>query len=147
MYWIKDPEKERYDGFGKMVIFTDKDRWHSEKIVKTYNKKSLVEDDFKLLNDVLLVPIGPVNHHKDDNIRVHTFLCVTGLIFYRYLAYRCKHFHISLKRLVEELSGIRIALAENKAKSGKIELVVEEMDSTQARLFSHLNLGKFITAG
>jgi len=26
-------------------------------------------------------------------------------------------------------------------------LVVEEMDSTQARLFSHLNLGKFITAG
>jgi len=147
VYWIKDAEKERYDGFGKMVIFTDKDRWHSEKIVKTYNQKSLVEDDFKLLNDVLLVPIGPINHHKDDNIRVHTFLCVIGLLFYRYLAYRCKHFHISLKRLVEELSGIRIALAENKAKSGKIELVVEEMDSTQARLFSHLNLGKFITAG
>ena len=43
------------------------------------------------------------------------------------------------------LAGIRIALAENKVKSGKIGLVVEEMDSTQARLFSHLNLGKFIT--
>ena len=146
-YWIKDKELERYDGFGKMVIFTDKDRWHSEKIVKTYNQKSLVEDDFKLLNDAFLVPIGPINHHKDANIRVHTFLCVTGLLFYRYLAYRCNTFHISLKRLVEELEGIRIALAENKAKSGKIGLVVEEMDSTQARLFSHLNLGKFITVG
>ncbi len=78
---------------------------------------------------------------------MHTFLCVTGLLFYRYLAYRCKHFHISLKRLVEELAGIRIALAENKVKSGKIGLVVEEMDSTQARLVSHLNLGKFIITG
>jgi len=73
-------------------------------------------------------------------------MSVTGLLFYRYLAYRCKHFHISLKRLVGGgLAGIRIALAENKVKSGKIGLVVEEMDSTQARLFSHLNLGKFIT--
>ncbi len=56
-YWIKDAEKERYDGFGKMVIFTDKEKWHSEKIVKTYNQNSLVEDDFKLLNDAFLVPI------------------------------------------------------------------------------------------
>ncbi|HIE32419.1 MAG TPA: IS1634 family transposase [Methanosarcinales archaeon] len=144
-YWIKDAEKERYDGFGKTVIFTDKDRWHSEKIVKTYNQKSLVEDDFKLLNDAFLVTIGPINHHKDVNIRVHTFLCITGLLFYRYLAYRCKYFHISLKRLVGALEGIRIALAENRAKRGRLELVIEEMDSTQARLFSHLNLGKFIT--
>jgi transposase len=42
--------------------------------VKTYNSKNLVEDDFKLLNDHLLVPVGPVYHHKDENIRVHVFL-------------------------------------------------------------------------
>jgi hypothetical protein len=42
VYWIKDAEKERYDGFEKMAIFTDKGRCHSEKIVKTYNQKSLV---------------------------------------------------------------------------------------------------------
>ena len=98
-----------------------------------------------LLSDAFLVPIGPVNHHKDANIRMHTFLCVTGLLFYRYLAYRCKHFHISLKRLVEELEGIRIALAKDGAGGRGLGLVVEEMDSTQAMLFSHLNLGKFIT--
>jgi len=73
------------------------------------------------------------------------FLCITGLLFYRYLAYRCKHYHISLKRLVEDLEGIRIALAKDDAGGRGLELVVEEMDSTQARLFSHLNLGKFIT--
>ncbi|RZB32747.1 MAG: hypothetical protein AEth_00425 [Candidatus Argoarchaeum ethanivorans] len=102
-----------------------------------------MEDDFKLLSDAFLVPIGPVNHHKDTNIRVHTFLCITGLLFYRYLARLCKHFNISLKHLVEELAGIRVALAKD-SETG-LGLVVEEMNSTQARLFSHPNLGKFIT--
>ena len=60
--------------------------WHSEKIAKTYNQKYLVEDDFKLLNDVLLVPVDPINHHKDFNIMAHIFLCIIGMIFYRYLA-------------------------------------------------------------
>ena len=63
-----------------------------------------MEDDFKLMSDAFLVPIVPVNHHKDANIRVHTFLCITGLLFYRYLAYRCKHFRISLKRFVSALA-------------------------------------------
>jgi transposase len=46
--------------------------------VKTYNSKNLVEDDFKLLNDQLLVPVGPVYHHKDENIRVNVFLAMIG---------------------------------------------------------------------
>jgi len=77
-------------GFGKLIIFTDKSEWHSKKIVQTYNNKYLVEDDFKLLNDELLVPIGPIYHTKDFNIRVHVFLAVMGLLFYRYLAWKTK---------------------------------------------------------
>lgn len=142
-YWIKDGEKERYEGFGKTVIFTDMDMWHSDKIIKTYNQKYLVEDDFKLLNDAFLVPIGPVNHRKDFNIRMHVFLCIIGMLFYRYLAWRCKHLRISLKRLVEELEGIRVALVKDKTGRG-CELMVEEMDSRQARLFSLLDLGRFM---
>ena len=87
-----------------------------------------MEDDFKLLSDAFLVPIVPVNHHKDANIRVHTFLCITGLLFYRYLACRCKHFRISLKRLVS-------APAENKVKRGRLEMVVKEMDPTNFCIF------------
>lgn len=142
-YWIKDKEKERCEGFGKTIVFTDMDRWHSKKIAKTYNKKYLVEDDFKLLNDVFLVPIGPINHHRDFNIRIHIFLCVIGLLFYRYLAWKCKHLHISLKRLVEELEEIRIALAKDK-KTRKCRLIVEDMNARQAGLFSRLGLGRFI---
>ena len=142
--WIeKEVEELRYAGFGKTIVFTDMHTWHSEKIAKTYNQKYLVEDDFKLLNDVLLVPVGPINHHKDFNIRTHIFLCIIGMIFYRYLAWKCKYLGLSLKRLVEELERIRVALVQGKTV-GKVDLVVEEMDAKQARLFSLLDLGKFI---
>jgi transposase len=142
--WIeKEVEELRYAGFGKTIVFTDMHTWHSEKIAKTYNQKYLVEDDFKLLNDVLLVPVGPINHHKDFNIRAHIFLCIIGMIFYRYLAWKCKYLGLSLRRLVEELEGIRVALVQGKT-GGKVDLVVEEMDAKQARLFSLLDLGKFM---
>lgn len=142
--WIKrEVEELRFAAFGKTIVFTDMHTWHSEKIAKTYNQKYLVEDDFKLLNDVLLVPIGPINHHKDFNIRAHIFLCIIGLIFYRYLAWKCRHLQLSLRQLVEELGGIRLALVQGKM-GGNVGLVVEEMDAKQARLFSLLDLGKFI---
>jgi len=143
-FWIEEEvEKKRYAEFGKTIIFTDLHAWHSTKIAQTYNQKYLVEDDFKLLNNVLLVPIGPINHHTDFNIRAHIFLCITGMIFYRYLAWKCKHFGLSLGQLVEELDGIRVALAQEKS-GGKVEMIFEEMGVKQARLFSLLDLGKFI---
>jgi len=142
--WTPDAvEKKRYTGFGKTVLFTDLHTWHSKKIVKTYNQKYLVEDDFKLLNDVLLVPVGPINHHKDFNIRAHIFLCVIGMIFYRYLAWKCKHLRLSITRLIDELEGIRLALVQDKT-GGSVEMMVEEMGAKQARLFSLLDLGKFM---
>ncbi len=111
--------------------------------LKTYNMTYLVEDDFKLLSDAFLVPIGPIHHHKDFNIRAHIFLCIIGMLFYRYLAWKCKNLHMSLKQLVEELEGIRIAIVKN-SRGNKIKLVIEEMDAKQARLFSQLDLEKFI---
>ena len=92
---------------------------------------------------MLLVPIGPINHHKDFNIRAHIFLCVIGMIFYRYLAWKCKHLDLSLKRLVEELDGIRIALVKSKI-GNKVEMIFEEMDVKQAQLFFLLNLEKYM---
>jgi len=142
--WIKkEMEELRYVGFGKTIVFTDMHSWHSRKIAKIYNQKYLVEDDFKLLNDLLLVPVGPINHRTDFNIRAHIFLCIIGMIFYRYMAWKCKHLRLSLRRLVEELEGIRVALVKEKS-GGKVEMVVEEMDVKQARLFSLLDLGKFM---
>src|SRR4030042_1009059 len=143
-FWTrKRSEEKREKSFGKLIIFSDKSEWHSKKIVQTYNNKYLVEDDFKLLNDELLVPIGPIYHRKDFNIRVHVFLAIFGLLFYRYLAWKTKRFNLTLKKLIDNLSQIRIALVIDKT-SNKSDIVVEEMTSIQASLFSFLNLGKYI---
>jgi len=145
-FWTrKKNEEKREKSFGKLIIFTDKSEWHSKKIVQTYNNKYLVEDDFKLLNDELLVPIGPIYHRKDFNIRVHVFLAIVGLLFYRYLAWKTKKFNLTLKKLIDHLSQIRIALVMDKT-SKKSDMIVEEMTSIQASLFSSLNLGKYIDA-
>ena len=143
-FWTrKTKEKKREKSFGKLLIFTDKSDWHSKKIVQTYNNKYLVEDDFKLLNDELLVPIGPIYHRKDFNIRVHVFLAIVGLLFYRYLAWKTKKFNLTLKKLIDHLSQIRIALVMDKT-SNKSDIIVEEMTSIQASLFSFLDMGKYI---
>jgi len=143
-FWTRiQNEKKREKSFGKLIIFTDKSEWHSKKIVQTYNNKYLVEDDFKLLNDELLVPIGPIFHRKDFNIRVHVFLAILGLLFYRYLAWKTKRFNLTLKKLVDNLSQIRIALVMDKT-SNKSDMIVEEMTSIQASLFSFLDMGKYI---
>ncbi len=102
-----------------------------------------MEDDFKLLNDELLVPVGPIYHTKDFNIRVHVFLAIVGLLFYRYLAWKTKKYGLSLKELIDALSNIRIALVKDN-KSDKSDIVLEEMSAIQGSLFSFLNLGKFI---
>ncbi len=59
------------------------------------------------------------------------------------MAWNCKHVRLSLRRFVEELEGIRIALVQEKL-SGKVEVMVEEMDAKQARLFSLLDLGGYM---
>src|SRR5665647_3200458 len=143
-FWIdEENEKKCEKTFGKNILFTDKQRWQTKKIVKTYNRKNLVEDDFKLLNDHLLVPVGPVYHHKDENIRVHVFLTIIGLLFYRYLAWETNIYGFSMRKLIEKLSEIRLAIVQEK-KSNICEIILEEMDTKQASLFSFLNLGKFL---
>ena len=59
------------------------------------------------------------------------------------MAWKCKHLGLSLGQLVEELRDIRLALVQKKS-SRKVEIMVEEMDVMQARLFSLLDLGKFM---
>ena len=65
------------------------------------------------------------------------------MIFYRYMAWKCKHLGLGLRGIVEELEGIRVALV--KQKSGrKVEMMTEEMNAKQTRLVSLLDLGIFM---
>jgi transposase len=136
-------EKDYMNSFGKSAIFTDLHELSSTDIVKTYFAKNFVEDDFKFLKDKLLLPVPPFFVRKDNRARVHVFLCVMGMIFYRYLARKVKKLGLSIKELDDQLEGIRVAFVHDK-DSEKTNLFVEDMNSTQAKLFSMLNLSEFL---
>ena len=59
------------------------------------------------------------------------------------LPWKTKKFNLTLKKLIDHLSQIRIALVMDKT-SNKSDMIVEEMTSIQASLFSFLNLGKYM---
>lgn len=143
-YWVdKTAEEEFKNSFGKIAIFTDLHDSSSADIVRTYFAKNLVEEDFKFLKDKLLIPVPPFFMRKDGRIRVHVFLCVMGMLFYRYLAKKVKYAGLSIKELQHQLEGIRMAFVKNNETS-KISLVVEEMNPIQAKLFSRLELNEFL---
>jgi len=143
-YWIdKTAEEEFKNSFGKIAIFTDLHDSSSADIARTYFGKNLVEEDFKFLKDKLLIPVPPFFMRKDGRIRVHVFLCVIGMLFYRYLAKKVKYVGVSIKELQHQLEGIRMAFVKNNETS-KISLVVEEMNPIQAKLFSRLELNEFL---
>lgn len=136
-------EKELYQSFGKQAIFTDLHDWSSERIVKSYNTKHLVEDDFKLMKGALIVPVKPIYHWKDKRIKAHIFLCFLGVLFFRYMLHRVKELGMSARQVAEELQKIRLGLVKVKGTK-KAKVVVEQMSLEQANLFSTLKLNRFV---
>ena len=117
--------------------------WSAEQIVMTYNRKVFIEDDFHWLKDKLLIPLTPIWHRKDNHIRAHVFLCVIGLLFVRYISYKLRDLGISDEQIFRELSEIRVGLvAHDNLKNPQI--VVEDMTPIQARIFSKLDLGRYL---
>ncbi len=142
--WIEtEKEEELMCGFGKTVIFTDNKKTSSADIVKTYKSLWKIEEDFKFLKDHLLISVTPINHHNDLPIKVHVFLCVIGLLFYRYMLWRLKDEDISLPQMVYALERIRISTMVSKDNL-KVRHVVEEMDAIEARLFNVFSMDQYL---
>jgi len=135
-------EEDLYRSFGKNAIFTDNKKWTSEEIIQVYNSKSEIEDDFKWLHDKILIPLQPFWVWKDISLRAHVFLCVMGLLLYRYLLVELSYKQLSLPSLAAMLDGIRLAVVKEGEK--KACIVVEEMTAEQARIFSTLQLDRFV---
>jgi len=143
-YWIDDTAEQEFKmTFGKIAVFTDFHDMSSADIARTYFAKDIVEKDFEFLKDTFLIPVPPFYVRKDGRIRVHVFLCVTGMMFYRYMARKVRDLELSIKELDHQLERIRVAFVQDK-DTNEVILVVEEMNTTQAKLFSELGLGDFL---
>lgn len=147
-YSVDDTEEAKlFLTFGKNLIFTDMHDWSSEKIVKAYNRKDLIENDFKWLKSVLLMPFKPPFLQKDRRINVHSFLMVMGLVFYRFLLWKLKKQNETLSdtMVIDELEKIRVALVSREG--GKPEFIFEKMSLDQMRLFTELKLDSTLKGG
>jgi transposase len=145
--WVeKKKEQEIQLGFGKTIIFTDRTDWDDEKIARTYLARSAMEGDYHVLKDVLLMPVMPIFHQLDPRIKVHGFLCVMGLLFYRWIQLRIQEKlkeKIPIDRLARVLKGISaVSLIDTRAK--KVKYVLERMGPEESRLVTALDLGRFL---
>ena len=111
-------------------------------LVEGYVARAELEDDFKWLKDRGVMSVKPVWVWDEAEVRGHVFLCVMGLMLYRWLQWKVRDLNLPMKQLVEALEGIRVGAV--KTATGAPELVVEEMTRTQAQLFSRLKLGDLI---
>lgn len=133
---------ERAKTYGKTILFTDLDKWESKDIVKTYNSKTIVEDDFKALKNKLLIPVKPFFHRQDRHLRVHIFICVLSMIMYRYMLWKLKELDLSEQKITEELKAMRLAFVKQK-DTNSVKKVLENMTPEQVCLYSMLHLEKY----
>jgi transposase len=134
---------EREKTYGKNILFTDLTKWTTLDIAKTYNSKTIVEDDFKALKNKLLIPVKPIFHQKDSHIRVHLFICVLSMMLYRYMLWKLKELKMSEQTVVSELRTMRLGFVKQK-DSNIVNKVLENMTPEQIRLYNTLGLEKYL---
>lgn len=135
--------KIREKTYGKTIIFTDLKEWTAEKIAKTYNSKTIIEDDFKTLKNKLLIPVKPIYSRLDNRLKAHIFVCVLSLIMYRYMIRKLKYLELSESRIIEEIKNMRIAFIKQE-NSNRIKKVMETMTKEQIQIYNTLKLERFL---
>ncbi len=135
--------EQRKKAYGKNILFTDLDNWSGVDIAKTYNSKIIVESDFKVLKDKLLIPVKPFFSRKDPRLKAHVFICILSILLYRYMQWKLKDLKLSEYRLNEELRNMRIAFVKQE-ESNSVKTVLENMTPEQMDIYSALNLKKYL---
>ena len=145
--WVDaEKETELKAGFGKTMVFTDRTDCGEEKIVQTYFARSSMEEEFQVLKDVLLMPVMPIFHRLDRRIRVHAFLCVVGLLFYRWIQRRVKEAteeRVPIESLAGRLDWIQVVALLRK-DSKKVKVVLQKLSSEDQGVVDALRLARFV---
>lgn len=135
--------QEREKTYGKNILFTDLKEWTTKDIAKTYNSKTIVEDDFKAMKNKLLIPVKPIFHRKDSRLKVHIFICVLSMMLYRYMLWKLKDLKMSEQTIVKELRNMRLGFVKQKG-SNAVNKVLENMAPEQIKLYNALGLEKYL---
>jgi len=125
------------------LLVTSQDSWSEEEIIAAYFGQSHVERVFKHLKNPYHHAVHPQFHWTDQKIRVHTFICLTGLLLSQVLWKKAQDlgYTISIERLIDQLSDVRkaeiVTVTDLKGKPAK-ETQLEEMDPDLKKLYEEL---------
>ncbi len=140
---IEEKYSERTKTYGKNILFTDLHEWTTVDIAKTYNSKTIVEDDFKVLKNRWMISVKPFFHKKDSHLKVHIFICVLSIMMYRYMLWKLKDIPMSELTIVTELKNMRLGFVKQK-DSNLVNKVLENMSPQQIKLYNALGLEKYL---
>ena len=135
---------------GKTVLFTDRDEWTDEQIVRAYRSQSHVEATFRQMKDPHVLTFRPIHHWTDQKLRVHALYCVLALMVLNLLRRKLTQagITISTARMIERLAEIREVAVLFPSGSGakpNTRTVLSDLDAEQLALFEALDLARFRT--
>jgi len=129
--------------FGKKILVTCRKEWSEEEIIAAYHGQSNIERVFKHFKNPYHNAVHPQYHWTDQKIKVHTFICMTGLLLSQILWKRAINADIcmSMENLIDKLSQIRkaeiVTITGLKGKPVK-ESQLEEMNPELQELYNAL---------
>lgn len=129
--------------YGKKILVTCRDEWSNEEIIHAYNGQSNVERVFKHFKNPYHNAVQPQFHWTDQKIKVHTFICVTGLLLSQVLLKKAKDlgYTSSIETIINELCRVRqaeiVTVTGLKGKASK-EVQLEEMDPELEKMYNDM---------
>ncbi len=122
---------------------TCRDEWRNEDIIHAYNGQSNVERVFKHFKNPYHNAVQPQFHWTDQKIKVHTFICVTGLLLSQVLLKKAKDlgYTSSIETIIDELSRVRqaeiVTVTGLKGKAPR-EIQLEEMEPELEKMYNDM---------
>jgi transposase len=129
--------------FGKKILVTSQEGWSDAEIVSAYFGQSNIERVFKHLKNPYHNAVHPQYHWTDQKIKVHTFICLIGLLLSQVLWKKARDlgYNYSIERLIDMLSDVRMAeifsITGFKGKPAKFSQL-EEMEPELKKLYQEL---------
>ncbi len=128
--------------FGKRLLMTSQHDWSDEQIITAYNGQCKAEQTFSQLKDPEHLAVRPQYHWTDQKIRVHTFICLLGLLLARLLERSARYQTpvSSIDELLDKLATVRLAMVieHNKKAKPTCRWQLEDNDNAAMVLFKTL---------
>ena len=126
--------------YGKRILVTCRDDWSEAEIMAAYQGQSTIERVFRHLKNPYHNAVHPQFHWTDHKVKVHTFICLIGLLLSQILWKKAREagHTISLEALLDRLSEVRqaevITLSSHQGRPAKTTQL-EQMEPELQRLY------------